>query len=375
MTRPATVLLLALVAVSCGAPHSEPAAAPAASRVPGHAPATTGPPATVPTTTTAPATAPTETTTTTPATSTTAAPGPTRGRIVIHGTGDVSLMNGHVRGNFARYGYEYAWSGLAGAFERDHLTVVNLECTPSVLGAPRDKEFTFRCDLDALPVMRDAGVEVASMANNHAGDHGRSALLDGRGNLVAAGVQPVGAGRDLEQATRPARVTAEGWTIAVLGFSLVTGGEGWFAGPTWAGVAPGRTEIVVDAVTAAAATADLVVVTIHWGEEGDRVPRGVNRELAEAMIAAGADVIFGHHSHRLNELEWVDGRPVFWGLGNFVWPDLGPFSSLGGVGEVIVEPDGTMSARLLRSEIVDDGHPVLLDSPDPSLRADRDPTR
>jgi poly-gamma-glutamate synthesis protein (capsule biosynthesis protein) len=367
MIRSATLLALALVASSCGASPPESAViAPIPPEVRGAGPpaSTTAPPPT----TTAPETPATTTSTTTTT-------GPDRGRIVIHGTGDVSLMNGHVRGTFGRHGYEYAWSGLDGLFERDSLTVVNLECTPSTLGAPRDKKFTFRCDLDALPVMRDSGVEVASMANNHAGDYGRAALLDGRGNLVRAGVRPVGAGRDLDQATRPAMITVDGWTIAVLGFSLVTGGEGWFAGPTWSGVAQGRTDTVIAAVTAAAEAADLVVVTVHWGEEGDHTPRGVNRTLATDLIGAGADIVFGHHSHRLNELEWVDGRPVFWGLGNFVWPDLGPFSSLGGVGEVVVEPDGTVSARLLRSEIVDDGHPVLLDPPDPALRSDRDATR
>ena len=368
MTRPTTLAALALLAAACGGPPSDPVAvAPVPREVREAAPAAT--------TTTTPSTTPSTVAPPAPATTVpTTAPSPTgpdRERIVIHGTGDVSLMDGHVRGNFSRHGHEYAWSGLDGLFERDDLTVVNLECAPSTLGGARDKKFTFRCDLAALPVMRDAGVEVANMANNHAGDYGRSALVDGRANLVRAGIQPVGAGRDLEQATKPAYVSSGGWTIAVLGFSLVTGGDGWFAGPSWSGVAQGRTDTVVAAVAAAAGTADLVVVTIHWGEEGDRTPRGVNRTLAAEMIGAGADIVFGHHSHRINELEWVDGRPVFWGLGNFVWPDLGPFSSLGGVGEVVVEPDGTISARLLRSEIVDDGHPVLLDNPDPALRTDR----
>jgi hypothetical protein len=76
------------------------------------------------------------------------------------------------------------------------------------------------------------------------------------------------------------------------------------------------------AVEAASASADVVVVTIHWGVEGVAEPDAEDRARAEAMIAAGADVIFGHHPHRLGELEFVDGVPVFWTLGNFVWPRL-----------------------------------------------------
>ena len=332
------------------------------------APASTTTTSPAPTTTTTAPPPTTITTTTTNPIIATPLPDPERGRIVIHGTGDVSLMNGHVGGAFTEHGYEWAWSGLDGLFEEDDLTVINLECTPSFLGGPRDKKFTFRCDLESLPVMAESGIEVASMANNHAGDYGSRALLDGRANVAAAGVRPVGAGRNRAQATQPAFLEVEGWTIAVLGFSLVSGGDGWFAGPSSPGVALADEATVVEAISNAKAVADLVVVTIHWGEEGDRTPRSVNRSRAEAMIDAGADMIFGHHSHRRNPMELIDGKPVFWGLGNFVWPDLGAFSSEGHVGEVVVDADGTITGRLLLSLVESHGHPVLETLPDWTLR-------
>jgi poly-gamma-glutamate synthesis protein (capsule biosynthesis protein) len=77
------------------------------------------------------------------------------------------------------------------------------------------------------------------------------------------------------------------------------------------------------------------------------------------MIAAGADIIFGHHPHRLQPFEIVDGRPVFWSLGNFVWPDFSVAGSQTGVGRVVISPDGELVACLLPAEIESSGHPVL----------------
>ena len=67
-------------------------------------------------------------------------------------------------------------------------------------------------------------------------------------------------------------------------------------------------------------------------------------------------------------MEILNGKPVFWGLGNFVWPDLDIDSSRGAVGEVVVEPDGSITGRLLPSLVESDGHPVLLTQPDWTLR-------
>jgi len=68
-------------------------------------------------------------------------------------------------------------------------------------------------------------------------------------------------------------------------------------------------------------------------------------------------------------MELIDGKPVFWGLGNFVWPDLGTFSSQGAIGEVVVDSDGSMTGRLLYSLVESNGHPVLLTQPDWTLRS------
>lgn len=288
-----------------------------------------------------------------------ASPSPERGRLVIHGTGDVSLDPDYIP-NLRTRGYRYAWTGLRGLFKRDDLTIVNLECAVSDLGAPVPKEFNFRCDPDALPVARRSGVEVANLANNHGGDYGKDALLDSRRNLRRAGIAPVGVGRNARQAARPAVFELNGWTVAVLGFGGVVPEPRWIAGPANPGMADGDDiEVMVSAVRAADKVADLVFVTIHWGVELDTEPRPDDVERAHAMIDAGADGIFGHHAHRLGPLGRYRGRPIAWGLGNFVWPRHSEAGATTAVAEFVVRPNGEVRGRLLPAFIEESGHPVL----------------
>jgi poly-gamma-glutamate synthesis protein (capsule biosynthesis protein) len=120
---------------------------------------------------------------------------------------------------------------------------------------------------------------------------------------------------------------------------------------------------MVAAVEAAKAVADIVVVSIHWGVELDTGPRGEDVERAEAIIAAGADVIFGHHAHRLQPFELVDDSAVFWGLGNFVWPRHSTAGSTTGVARAVIHPDGTIEACLIPAFIESPGQPVLTGEP------------
>lgn len=298
----------------------------------------------------------------TPAAATAQAPTPAsrdRSRLVVHGTGDVNLDPAYVPA-LRTNGWAHAWSGLDGLFTGDDLTVINLECPVSRRGTPVPKEFVFRCDPDALPAARQGGVDVANLANNHSGDHGPTALLDSIGHVRGAGIEPVGIGPDADAANAPVIVERGGWRIAVLGFGGVVPSGDWLAGPSRPGMASGDDlDAMTTAVRAAAERADLVFVSIHWGVELDTQPRAEDVARAEAMIDAGADGIFGHHSHRLQPLGEHAGRPIAWGLGNFVWPTLSEAGSRTAVARFVVEPDGTVSGCLLPARIVSPGHPEL----------------
>ena len=114
------------------------------------------------------------------------------------------------------------------------------------------------------------------------------------------------------------------------------------------------------AVRAAGEVADLVFVSVHWGVELDTQPRADDVARAHAMIDAGADGVFGHHSHRLQPLGSYSGRPIAWGLGNFVWPTLSDAGSRSAVAEFVVTPDGAVQRLPAPGPDHLAGHPELV---------------
>ena len=288
---------------------------------------------------------------------------------MIHGTGDVNLdptYNPAIGEN----GYDYSWDGLDGLFQDDSLTVINLECAPSDLGVAEPKEFVFRCPTASLPSLSAAGIEVANLGNNHSGDYSKEALVDGRAQLESVGVAPVGAGADAQEAGEPALFDIGGWSVAVVGFGGIMPHDGWIATEDQPGMRDGDDiPSMVAAVERAEELADIVVVSIHWGVELDTGPRPDDVERAEAMVAAGADVIFGHHAHRLQPFEMINDAAVFWGLGNFVWPRQSDAGVTTAVARVVVGSDGSLDACLIPAFIENSGQPVLTGEPEcPSSR-------
>lgn len=295
---------------------------------------------------------------TTPTPSSTPTPEPKQ-KIVIHGTGDVSLDPTYIPA-FASNGYDWAWSGMDGLFQRDDLTIVNHECPSTDVVAPLSKTFVFRCDPQALDEALDAGVEVMNLANNHGYDQGPRGLLDSIRNMRRAGLVPIGAGADEEEADTPAYVEMGGWKIALVGIGEVIDPDYQVAVGDRPGTAVGHDfDRALSVIREAEANADLVFVAIHWGVELDTQPRDYQVQEARQMIEAGADAIFGHHSHRLQPMDAYQGRPIFYGLGNFVWPRFSSEGATTAVAEVVVRPDGKIVGRLLAAEIVSDGHPIL----------------
>jgi hypothetical protein len=288
-------------------------------------------------------------------------PGDGRGTLVIHAVGDVNLDPDYVP-TLGWYGHDYAWSGIGDLFTADDLTIVNLECAPGPGGSAQPKTFVFRCDPAGIAVMAAAGIEVANLANNHSQDHGPDAMVAGRRVVADAGIHPVGAGADLDEALRPAVVDIGGTVVAVLGFGGVVPARSWLAAPGRPGMADGDDiDLMTAAVRDAATRADLVLVTLHWGIERDLTPRPDDVARGRALIDAGADAVFGHHPHRLQPMEIYRGKPIFWSLGNFVWTDHSPAGNVTAVAEVLIQPDGMITAHLIPARIVDDGLVVLVD--------------
>jgi poly-gamma-glutamate capsule biosynthesis protein CapA/YwtB (metallophosphatase superfamily) len=290
-------------------------------------------------------------------------------------TGDL-MLNRPVTGDAAS-GNRDVWRLFAGA----DLVFANLECPLTHRRAPADKVVTFRSDPALADELRTVGVDVVTVANNHMADQGLEGMFDTLDALRAARIAAVGGGRTLAEALAPAVLPAGGLRVAFLGLAT-TLPVGSGAAPHRPGIAPVRvtTSYVADAagldetpgiapfvetrawpedvdaaaaaVTASRREADLCVVGVHWG-----VPNGwvaqfqdvlatYQRPLARALIAAGADVVVGHHPHVLHGVELIDGRPVLYSLGNFLFHTLrvGAQPTLG-------RSDPPYSWRSLRSRV------------------------
>ncbi len=198
-----------------------------------------------------------------------------------------------------------------------------------------------------LDVFKQVGFDVLSLANNHIVDAGHEALLDTLERLREQGVATCGAGRDLDEARKPAIVEANGMKIAYLAYASVMP-IGYQARPGVPGLAPlraynhyyeydgyylpgaqprittipepGDHENLKADIAAAKELADLVVTSFHWGDFM-RPFHLTDHEVrtARLCIDEGADIVAGHHQHILRGMEWYRGKPIFYGLGHFVF--------------------------------------------------------
>jgi poly-gamma-glutamate capsule biosynthesis protein CapA/YwtB (metallophosphatase superfamily) len=199
------------------------------------------------------------------------------------------------------------------------LFVCNLECCVSERGSPwaaPGKPFHFRAPPVAAERLAELGVDLVTLANNHALDFGPLALGDTIDHLAAAGVAAVGAGADLRAARRPGLLRAGGLEVGVL--SVTDHPEDFAAGPDHPGVAfaPLRQGVpawLVEAVGELAARADAVLVSPHWGPNMTTAPLDYVRRAAGALDRAGATLVAGHSAH------------VFHGVAGRVLYDLGDF--------------------------------------------------
>jgi poly-gamma-glutamate capsule biosynthesis protein CapA/YwtB (metallophosphatase superfamily) len=224
---------------------------------------------------------------------------------------------------------------IAGVLRRADLAVVNLETAITERGTPAPKDFTFRAPPSALTALKEAGVDVATMANNHGLDFGQVGLRDSLAAAKAARFPVVGVGGDADEAYRAHQVTVKGQRIAVIGATQVLDSSlaaAWTAGDDKPGMASAYEEArLLASVRAARQSADTVVVDLHWGRELVNCPIDRQRALAPKLVAAGADVVVGSHAHILLGGGYLRGAYVHYGLGNFVFYSRGGLTAQSGV--------------------------------------------
>lgn len=235
-------------------------------------------------------------------------------------TGDV-LLTGYLL-------TQYDTKGIQGILAPDiveemnqaDLTMVNEEFPFSNRGtAAEDKQFTFRIDPKRVNVLKDLGIDIVALANNHVLDYGQDALVDTFETLENAQIQYVGAGNNHEEAKQRREFELNGMNIGILAASRVIPVPNWAAGSS-----PGvfttydPTNLIAE-IKSAKETCDVVIIYVHWGIERDEYPQDYQRELAKKYIDAGADIVIGAHPHVLQGIEYYNEKPIFYSLGNFIF--------------------------------------------------------
>ncbi len=226
--------------------------------------------------------------------------------------------------------------------------IVNNEFVYSDGGAPlAGKAYTFRATSDKAQLLDVFGADLANLANNHTYDYGEEALLDTMEHLTNTGVEYIGAGEDLDEASKIVYYIANGKKIAIVSATEIERTTNYTkeATTTSAGVLKTlHPERFISIIKEAEATSDYVIAMVHWGTEGTLYPDSSQRSLSEAFVDAGADVIIGGHPHRLQGAGFVNDVPVAYSLGNFWFSNGTLYTTLA---QVVIKEDGSLALKYL----------------------------
>lgn len=190
----------------------------------------------------------------------------------------------------------YFFRNVLPFFAADDLTVVNLEGTLTARGTRQDKTYAFRGDPSYVGILTEGSVEAVTLGNNHSLDYGEVSMEDTKANLDAAGIHWV-----------------EGLHTKVLDVSGVKVGLIGLNGLSSA--ASNQLPKAIEQVKEE--SAQIIMVQIHWGIEGEHQFNQMQQTLAHRAIDLGADLVIGHHPHVLQGLEEYQGRMIVYSLGNF----------------------------------------------------------
>jgi len=218
---------------------------------------------------------------------------------------------------------------IARVLRKADLAMVNLETAITTGGTPAPgKQYTFRAPAGALTALKAAGVDVASMANNHGMDYMDTGLADTLTAVRKARFPVVGIGKDEAQAYKPFRRTVNGNRVAIIGATQVLDAEfiqAWTATRDKGGLASAKNEArLITAVRQARKNSDTVIVHLHWGTELQKCPNEAQLSLAPKLVKAGADVVVGGHAHILLGAGYLDNSYISYGMGNFIFYNSDP---------------------------------------------------
>jgi poly-gamma-glutamate capsule biosynthesis protein CapA/YwtB (metallophosphatase superfamily) len=256
---------------------------------------------------------------------------------------------------------ETAFGPISSVLGGADFAALNLETSVTSRGTPQPKTYHFRTSPVAFTALRDAGVDLVTMANNHVLDFGPTGLADTLAAARASGLPYVGIGTNAGAAWAPYVTTIKGTKVAFIGVSQVAElASSWVATNSRAGEANAiNLRRTLAAVREARRLASVVVVFMHWGTEGQSCPDPNQLGLAPKLAAAGATIIVGAHAHMLQGSGWLHHTFVAYGMGNFLWWEHS-YSTATGVLELTLRAHGPLTARFVPAIVSATGQPIPL---------------
>ncbi|MAZ40834.1 hypothetical protein CL654_01850 [bacterium] len=266
---------------------------------------------------------------------------PKKETITLGFVGDIMLDRG-VRSSVDKRGGDYSYLFQKIKFPKTDILFGNLEGPVAYGGEEIGNLYSFRMHPMTLSVLKEAGFNVLSLANNHIGDWGPAAANESVNNIKDVGLSSVGWGKeDLNDALTI--IEKEGIRIGYLAFSDV--------GPAWlpskkdeAGVYLATQSNLETYIPLAKKEVDILVVSYHFGEEYEPESNKRQQTLARNSIDLGADLIIGHHPHVTQEIEEYNDGLIAYSLGNFIFDQyFSPETMMGRTLLVEIGPSGIHS--------------------------------
>jgi len=263
-------------------------------------------------------------------------------------TGDINFAEGYVTTRHM----DRCENGIYDCFSEDLLKrmndadvmMINNEFTYSTRGeALPGKAYTFRADPSRAELLHVFGTDIVSLANNHVYDFGPDALLDTMDALKKEEIPYVGAGANIEEASKPYYFVCNGRKIAIVAATQIERSLNYTKEATEH--EPGvlktlQADKFVKVIQKAKKNSDIVIAVVHWGTEGDSHYGRDQYDLAQEFVKAGADAIIGGHTHCLQGFDMMEGVPVLYSLGNF-WFSSSTLDT--GLAEVTIDQNGELT--------------------------------
>jgi len=199
--------------------------------------------------------------------------------------------------------------------------VFNLEYPLSTSGTPARNKINLGFDTPYIKETFGKLPLAVNLANNHIMDYGEEAFLRTVDYLSCNSIGYFGAGNKKNNYNNPYIFDFEESKIALLGYSCPTT-HAVFGSDTSNGSALLDVDAIIKDIRSCRAEVDMIVVSLHWGDEEIRFPKATDVEKAHMLIDAGADMIYGHHAHVMQSVEIYKGKYIFYGVGNFLFPGI-----------------------------------------------------